>query len=133
MLTLSTNTGLWRATGGFHSEDSTKVKTRSRSNATSEASPACPAVHTNLCVQSTPLHHKHEQPKYSPHCLQSKHHRLHVCLTCASCTPKQQQQICPSEFQPMPSLPPLHSRSPGAVLSNCTSFKQSIASPSPAF
>ena len=61
-LTHSTNTGLWRATGGFHSEDSTKT-TSVTSLATSEASLACPAVYTNLCVQSTPMHNKHEQPK----------------------------------------------------------------------
>lgn len=39
--------------------------------ATSEASPACPAVYTNLCVQSTPMHHKHEQPKYLQSPIQS--------------------------------------------------------------
>ena len=63
-LTPSAKTGLWRATGGLHSEDSTKTTSGHFHMLHQKHHLACPAVHTNLCNKSTPMHNKHGQPKH---------------------------------------------------------------------
>ena len=121
-LTLSAKTGLWRATGGLHSEDSTKTTSGHFHMLHQKHHLACPAVHTNLCNKSTPMHNKHGQPKHpvSMHC----NITCRVCCTCASCTPEQTAAECPITYA-QPATPLL--RSPGVY--SYTSFISNTSEP----